>query len=353
MADLANQELDLAVAKWAKYFGDRLKTLVNIQPEHKEEGVRLACGQVLLAMRKNHDLLRCSWDSVQECVQHGIALQLNMSWGPLGEAALVPYKSECTLIIGFKGLHKLARRGGLKAVDVDVHHEKDHFRLARGPTGADWEHRPFLDGDPGSALGYYCNLRFPDGFSQFTHMSMSDVMRIAEPIIKRSTRAEAPWKVHFDEMAKKTVLRRALKLAGMDEEMGMALALSDAADERQERDMGDLPRTTAPAFTGWTATRTDVIDPGATPPEAVPIAAVSEVVLDRQTGDAYRVTTHDAAPTDDLGRELEAIRAATTTVADAASADALLRRIHALPKGEDQARLHRALQAKRASLRGA
>lgn len=140
---------------------------------------------------------------------------------PLGHAYLVPYGTECTFILGYKGIVDLARRNGVSIVARTVH-EGDHFECDYG-LDERIVHRPTL-GERGQPIAYYGIARWTEG-----HM-----VQLATPtdIEERKARAKAanngPWKTDYDAMARKTVVRMMAPYLPLSVEMATAVN----ADER-------------------------------------------------------------------------------------------------------------------------
>jgi recombination protein RecT len=144
--------------------------------------------------------------------------------GTLGGAYLVPYKGQCQLIVGYRGLVDLARRSGeIEAVEARIVREKDEFDFSYGldPTIV---HRPALEGDPGPMTHVYAIARYRSGGRQFDVMSLAEV----EAIRQRSrAKDDGPWVTDYFEMAKKTVLRRLAKLLPLTVEAREVLSRED------------------------------------------------------------------------------------------------------------------------------
>jgi recombination protein RecT len=147
--------------------------------------------------------------------------------GSIGGAHLVPYGTQCTLLIDYRGLVRMVRRSGEVArVEARVVLEHDAFRFAYGLEPY-LEHVPSLELDPGSLVRVYAVAIFRDGERQFDVMSAAEV----DAIRQRSRAGRAgPWVTDYFEMAKKTVLRRLCKLLPLDDVTRTALA---AEDERE------------------------------------------------------------------------------------------------------------------------
>lgn len=130
--------------------------------------------------------------------------------GLLGGAYLVPRKGVCTLLVGYRGLVMLAKRSGeVSRVEARVVRALDVFEYSYGLDPA-LVHVPSRHDDPGEYTYAYALLVFRDGGRQFDVMSYAEI----EVIRKRSgSPNDGPWVTDWPEMAKKTALRRLLKLA--------------------------------------------------------------------------------------------------------------------------------------------
>ena len=89
--------------------------------------------QLALAMIKSSPALqRCSGisilASVIQCAQLGLELDRI-----LGHAYLVPFKDECTLIVGYRGFQHLAYQAGtVSDISAEVVRSRDKFQLSLG-----------------------------------------------------------------------------------------------------------------------------------------------------------------------------------------------------------------------------
>lgn len=191
----------------------------------------------MTAIRTNPKLADCTQKSLLACIM-GCA-QLGLEPEPfLGQAYLVPFKNngvlECTLIPGYRGYITLARRSGeVRSLSAQVVYENDHFRMQYGLDEA-LDHIP-ADGDRGKPKGAYVIFRYKDGSHSFDFMSVEDVNRIRERSMAyqygiKNKREDSPWFTDWEEMAKKTVIRRHIKLAPLSVEMAKAAILEEKAN---------------------------------------------------------------------------------------------------------------------------
>lgn len=165
---------------------------------------------------KTPTLQQCSPTSLLQCVLVAAELGLEPG-GALGHLYLVPFNGAATPIVGYRGLIELARRSGeISSIRAVAVHERDKFRYSEGIEQT-VEHEPMLDGSPGELKLAYCVIKLRDGGVVVELMTRAQIDSI-KAISKTASRADSPWKLHYDEMAKKTVARRALKWAPLSSE---------------------------------------------------------------------------------------------------------------------------------------
>ncbi len=167
--------------------------------------------------------------------------------GALGHLYLVPYGAVCTPIVGYRGLIELMRRSGeLASIRCVAVHAKDEFRFEEG-IEQKIRHRPCLDDEPGPLTFAYCVAKLKDGSVQLEVMSRTQI----DAIRARSKAGKSgPWVSDYDEMAKKTVLRRAAKYLPLSSER---FSRAVEVDDNDYVD-GELSRSTQAAIAEQTAT---------------------------------------------------------------------------------------------------
>ena len=158
---------------------------------------------------------------------------------PLGQAYLIPYKNkgvmECQFQLGYKGMMDLAYRSGqISTIQSQVVYQNDEFDYSFGlePT---LRHVP-AKSNRGEATHVYAVWRTKDGSGYgFEVMSMEDVRTHAQKFSK--TFGFGPWQSNFEEMAKKTVLKKALKYAPMKSDFVRGMAQDGTVHTTIEADM--------------------------------------------------------------------------------------------------------------------
>lgn len=162
---------------------------------------------------------------------------------PLGQAYLLPYKNhgrlECQFQLGYKGLIDLAYRSGQVTI-IQAHEVREHdeFEYSFGlePT---LHHVPARS-DRGAVIGYYAMFRTKDGGFGFEVMSREDVEAHAKHYSKSYGGSFSPWSTNFDEMAKKTVLKKCLKYAPLKSDFVRAVASDETIKTELAPDMTEV-----------------------------------------------------------------------------------------------------------------
>ena len=167
---------------------------------------------VLTEFSKNPKLAECSQNSVLRSVMEACQYGLEPN-GVTGSAYLVPYGKECQLIVGYKGLLKLAYQAGVKSIEARDHRENDVFKMSWG-TESHILHIP-ADGDRGELKGVYAVADMGSG-KKFEYLS---VHQCKEIMFKTASKGSSgPWKTNFESMCLKSALRKLCKTLPLDSE---------------------------------------------------------------------------------------------------------------------------------------
>lgn len=233
---------------FSAFLSGKKSYLAQVLPKHltPERVIKVA----ITAASRTPALLRCTQESFALAVIQ--ASQLGLEAGsPLGEAYLVPFGTECQLIVGYRGFIALARRSGeMESIEARVVHARDAFEIEYG-LDPRLIHRPFMApppvelstdpkkregefaewsarSDPGPLVAVYAVARLKGGQTQVEVMTRAQV----EAIRQRSrASSNGPWVTDYNEMARKTVVRRLVKYLPLSIEMAEAVA----HDDRTER----------------------------------------------------------------------------------------------------------------------
>lgn len=185
------------------------------------------------AIQKTPALLDCDPLSliaaVMECAQLG--LEPNTK---LGHAHLVPFHNKKTgwrevqMIPGFTGLIELAVRSGkVSSIKATIVHEKDQFQYEEG-LAPRLIHVPSREADKGEIVAAYAVARMTNGQTTFSLMWKVDIDKIKDG---SPAGRSGPWVTHYEEMAKKTAIRRLCKTLPVS-------AVQQALQLREQADLG-------------------------------------------------------------------------------------------------------------------
>ncbi len=173
----------------------------------------------------------------------------------LGQAYIIPYyngktnKTEAQFQIGYKGLLDLAYRSGeVEIVQAHVVYENDEFDCEFG-LEPKLRHVPAA-GDRGAPVKVYAMFRTKNGGYGFDVCSIDEVRAHAKKYSKAYN--YGPWQTNFEEMAKKTVLKKVLKYAPMKSDFVRGISADETIKSSIAEDMSEVPDETVIEVTGST-----------------------------------------------------------------------------------------------------
>ena len=151
----------------------------------------------------NPDIAKCDKMTVLNAVNR--SAQMGLSPDPIrGESYFIPRKNACTFQIGYKGLIKMAiASGAIKMIQCFAVHENEHLVMRAG------EKPDYIisRGDKGELEGFLCLAKLNEIDWDFEYMTVSEINRIRDNF--KAT--DFVWSKNYNEMAKKTVIKRLLK----------------------------------------------------------------------------------------------------------------------------------------------
>lgn len=220
-SDKARESVDLIFEKHREAF-------VAASPVYTEadRAIRIAKNAIL----GNPTLMQCTGASLLSGIMESMQLGLVLD-GCLGHAYLVPFNNrragtkEAQLIPGYKGLMELAYRSSrVLSIECDIVREGDHFEFERG-TNPRLSHRPNFDSTAKITHVWACAI-CEGGANPFVVMSRDEV----EKIRKKAKSQSGPWCDYYEEMAKKTAIRRLCKYLPASPDLQRAVSLQERAD---------------------------------------------------------------------------------------------------------------------------
>ena len=186
-----------------------------------ERVIRVALSE----LRTNDKLLQCEPASLVSAIVKSSQVGLEIG-SALGQAYLVPYGREATLVVGYRGFIALARRSGeIESLTARVVYAGDVFELEYG-LEEKLRHIPSVEVDRGEITHVYAIARLRGGGKQYEVMTRPEV----DAIRSRSRAGGAgPWVTDYPEMSRKTVVRRLFKYLPVSIEMADALEVDQDA----------------------------------------------------------------------------------------------------------------------------
>jgi|TARA_R110002167_G_scaffold41276_4_gene126143 recombination protein RecT len=162
----------------------------------------------LTALAVQPKLMQCKPSSVLKSMMESARYGLEPN-SPLSEAALIPFGQECTFLIEYRGMMKLAWNTGLiKTLDYDKVCEGDEFDYSKSSDGLLFFHRPSLSASRGEGSIYYAYAELKHGGTAFQVMTRDDIVAHAKQFSRGYSSKSSPWQTDFDAMAYKTVIRQ-------------------------------------------------------------------------------------------------------------------------------------------------
>lgn len=196
----------------------------------------------LSAVKNTPKLAECTPLSFLAAMMNAAQLGLEPNT-PLGQAYLIPYKNrgqmEVQFQIGYKGLLDLAfRNERMQSIEAHTVYENDEFYFEYGLNPV-LRHIPVWQ-EKGDILGFYAVFHLNNGGYQFEVMSKQDIDNYAIKYSKAFSGDYSPWKVNYEAMALKTVLKRLLKTAPIQPEFRKAMSMDESVKMEIAPDMSEV-----------------------------------------------------------------------------------------------------------------
>lgn len=179
---------------------------------------------VMTAVQNTPDLLAADrnslYSSCMKAAQDGLIPDGN-------EAALVLYKEKGRPVVRYLPMYqgilkKVRNTKELASISAHVVYENDAFEFILGDEER-IVHKPAPVGqDRGKPIGAYAIGRLKDGSIQREFMSLEDLKAIEN--VSKASYEGRPWQAWWDQMAKKTVLRRLCKLLPQSSDLARVFA---------------------------------------------------------------------------------------------------------------------------------
>lgn len=226
--EVATAERSASIAQFLDQLAPQLQRAL---PKHMtgDRMARIALTQV----RLNRQLAACDPRSFAAALL--TAASLGLEPGVNGEAYLVPYGNECTLIVGYQGYAKLFWQHPLaKHIDAQAVFENDDFDYAYG-LSPHLTHKP-ARGDRGEVIYYYAVAALSTGAQAFVVLTPDEVKQLRGGRVGPSGKIADPMRW----MERKTAVRQLVKMLPKSADLARGM-VADELTGAELRDRGLVP----------------------------------------------------------------------------------------------------------------
>lgn len=171
------------------------------------------------ALQANESLRECTAISIRNSIINVASVGLSLS-PALKLAYLVPRKGKAYLDISYRGLVKIAMdSGAVLAAKAELVYANDKFEYVDGFTPPIHKFNPFDSIEKrGEIIGVYVLAKLASGITQVETLSREEI----EKIKAVSKASNGPWVEWFEEMVKKSAIKRATKMWPTTERLSKA-----------------------------------------------------------------------------------------------------------------------------------
>ena len=248
MSELVTKtDAEMGVIDWLQ--SERFRQQLEYAAPRGVQAVRFArVAESLIMNDTSGALIKCERRSLLNAVM--ICAQTGLEPGPIGHAAIVPYKGKAQWQAMYRGmLHLMHRSEQIASVQAGVVREKDNFDYDEGSKPfVEWKKPMLPEADRGDIVCVFCALIPRQGSPYVGVMHISDVEAIRDKYSK-GKRDDRPWVTAFDSMAMKTIIKRVAKLAPISIEAARAVSYDDLNEVGKDTPdimppdigVGDLP----------------------------------------------------------------------------------------------------------------
>lgn len=162
---------------------------------------------VIIAVSADDKLKECTPPSLMKAAADAANLALDVD-PRIGEAYLVPYGKNATLITGWRGLRNMAyRTGKVLYLNTNAVYEGQEWVEDQMTGQAHIEGSRKPGGEP---IGYFAYVETKDHRVHTLYMTLDEIHAHKEKYAPGWNRSKSAWNTDFEKMAKKTVLRQLL-----------------------------------------------------------------------------------------------------------------------------------------------
>lgn len=191
-------------------------------PEKFRKDVDRFINRALVTFSSSTEIQECTTASFVKCIiqaaAYGLAIDGVLAYAVKFNTKVKDEKGDrweklATFMPSYKGLVAVARRSGaVEDIYGDVVGENDDYTFARDLNGDHLHHAPSIRGR-GKTIGAYVIVILPSKLRRAEQMTLEQIQHVRS---KSKAAESGPWVTDFDEMARKTVVKRVLKMYAED-----------------------------------------------------------------------------------------------------------------------------------------
>lgn len=245
---------------------DNVEVLVPMRPDERARLVQLS----LNAIQSNPALLECTQTSLVMSTMDALKVGLEPNT-PMNEGDLIPFKDKgipkAVFVPRYGGLIKLATQSpNVSHLYAHAVRENDEYSIELGDQQR-LVHRPkpfATEAERGEIVGFYAVVTYTDGKTDFEAMSREQVDEIREGSRGKNSFG---WTQHYEEMGRKTVIRRlAKRVPKCSRAMAAAVLLDNKAAVGEIVNITREAEIGTPHAPSGSAQEPEVTPPGGKPP---------------------------------------------------------------------------------------
>jgi len=176
----------------------------SIVPTQLTDQAERICRMTSVAVAMSPQLRACDIGTILQASAQAASLGLDVG-GVTGLAYMVPFKGKAQLQIGYKGYIELAHRANIRLWGRVVY-QGDFFEVMYGDEDTIIHKPKRLSGKFGEITYAYAIAKFADGSTMRDVLDRTLIDQAQES--SQATYDGRPWEKHYDEMARKTAVRR-------------------------------------------------------------------------------------------------------------------------------------------------
>jgi len=214
------------------YLGDAIKGLVKYN-QTKCDTDRFVKG-AMMCIVNNSALRKCLQTDLGKGTLYQAltyAMSTGLSLNPQEQKAfLIPYGDKIQYQVGKAGMIEMALNSELvEVISSESVKKNDTFAISKATTGDVFTHTQALE-NRGETIGYYAYLILKTGRTFAKWITKEEAVAHMKRYGKGIDKPGSAWKVSFDGMAEKTVIKALLRSTYINDNVSVAISIDDAQE---------------------------------------------------------------------------------------------------------------------------